>query len=929
MPARCPAISFFSPVWDLAGTFVVRKISLTALYAGADFADVNKTYDAFAVTNDITYFSDHGYAVDISYSVQKNGSPYLGEIENAGVYAVTATATPTGDVAINYVQTEYTRTVTITKVLSSVAFSSATYSHVYDGTDRVDLQLYSFTGTVAKNDLVLTANGSSSAVRVGTYALLASYAGDKNTEPCSATATLTITPRTVTLQFRQNYVFSGDTIVPELLSVSGEVDGETIAQSDLSFAYYAASGGAINRVLNANDYSFSVTIGEGDYVSSTARYDLSVAKKPIEVSVGSVEYLYGVRGEITLNGVVYSVTANGFSRKNYPLDVGAVDLIVNLPSANAGRYVLTSENLVDTSNYDFSLASGTHVVTIARRALTVSRTYNGNAVDSPHLVSYAGQPLDARYDYVLTNFAEGDGMDDLDLEVRIVDRSTGSAAEIFHVGQYGVTLILRDSLNYDLAATQFFTEVVPVDLFLSVGDVEIEQGENFVSPALMVTGAVGRDVGKHYSLYKGASVTYVHSYKNTTSVYSVLTVTVDARFDDYLPTVTRTGRLTVVPNEYPDYALPEQAQFIYDGEDKTVEIEGVNPQWVRYSYTGPGLSDNNSLPKNAGTYTAHAVVTYPTGRTRFSTCRLVIVKANPIVVTDRIEAVYVEDKILSDDLISGRVTLAGRTYVCPDADPEKASVGTFSFTEQRYLTGGTNEYDCLFTPADGNNYNPVACTVVVKCAVVDARIFAYEPVENLDFLEMDEERWVVRVTDSADLSVRPVLDGLQLYRNGNKVNYIRLEKEETINVSVRLREDVVLSFRLEVTLPEVVDPVVFDETVLDLGGITSTTTTLKVQEGGGRITLAESMKNEYNLYVDGILVDDYVLNGNEGNVSVSVRRKGDNKVVFARVYDVAIATGDENARSVNYAMWFGIGGGVLGLAAIIVVGLVIWKKKNG
>lgn len=912
----------------LPGTYIVNKISLSALYDGADFIDVNKTYNAVAVQNAISYFADHDYTVDLSYAVQKDGAPFVGSIVNAGVYAVTATATPTGDLATNYLAAEYARTVTIEKAVSSVSFTAANYSYEYDGTDRADLQIYSFTGTVAKGDLVLTANGSSSAVHVGGYALVASYAGDENTKPCSANATLTITPRTLSMTFRQNYVFSGETIVPELLTVEGNVEGETITQEDLAFSYYASSGGSILRVLNANDYTFAVLIGDGDYVSSAERYDLRVDKKPIPVSIGSVEYLYGVRGEITLNGVVYSVNANGFSRKNYPLDNGTVDVIVNLPSSNAGLYVLTDANLVDTTNYDFSLTEGTHAVTVARRTLAVSRTYNGNAVDNPHLVSYAGQSLTGRYRYVLTNFVEGDSQDDLDLEVRIVDKSTGSAADIYHVGQYGVTLILRDSLNYDLGATQFSTTVVAVDIFISVGDVQIEQGENFISPALTVTGAVGEDVGKNYSQLKGASVSYVHSYKNSTTVNSVLTVTVDASFDDYLPTVTKTGTLTVVPNEYPDYALPEQAQFVYDGETKTVEIENVNPQWVRYGYSGSNLSGND-LPKNVGTYTVSAIVTYPSGRTRISNCRLVIVKANPIVAPDVIEAVYVEDKLLSDDMISGRVTLAGKTYVCPETDPEKTSVGTFSFISEHNLVRGQNEYECLFTPTDGNNYNAVTCTVVVHCAAVDMTIFSYDPADKFAILEMEDGHCLVRVDGSVDLTLRPVLEGLELYRNGYKVNYIRLDKAETINVTVRLKTDVVLAFRMEVTLPEIVDPVVFDDTLLDFGVISASTTSLSVPEGGGRITLAESMKNEYNLYVDGILVTDYVLNGNEGRITVSIRKKGDDKVVFARVYDVAVAAEEDPGKTVNKAMWFGIGGGVLGLAAIIAVGLIIWKKKNG
>ncbi|MBR1747207.1 MAG: hypothetical protein IJ735_03215 [Clostridia bacterium] len=559
------------------GLCKIDKASLFVLYDGSDYADEERFYDGTGTEKTLTYFADHGLSATIAYTVKKDGDPFEAEgaIRDAGTYDVTATVTPTGDLEADYLVTVYRKTVRIKKAVTEVRFNADSYDFLYAGIDRADLSYYDVTTTVGTEELVLTCRKSgavSAAIHAGDYVLTLSYAGDDNHEPCSAQADLTIGPVPLTMAFRTSYVFSGDRIVPELLSVDGTVSGEEVDQEDLTFAYYRAGGGSLSRVVNTDSYEFVPTIRGGDYYPSEERYTMTVEKLSVEVDIGAIGYLYGTRGSLVLDGVYYNVTESGVTRRNYPT-TGALfaDIIVNLPSADAGRYVLTDDDLVDSTNYDFSLSDGNHVVTISRRTLSVGWTYNGAEISSPFVRTYEGVSLTGRFSYEVTNLAEGDSARDLHL-TKVV---TGSAEDVYHVGEYALAITLSDSINYILPASPMNVSVIKTSLQLSLSDVTVEQGENFVAPAITAVGKVGSDARSEVYELKGASINYIHGYTAASRVNARYTVTADAKFDDYEAEVVRTGTLTVVANPYPDYVLSD-ASYVYDGTYKTLTI----PTWI-------------------------------------------------------------------------------------------------------------------------------------------------------------------------------------------------------------------------------------------------------------------------------------------------------------------------------------------------------------
>lgn len=300
-----------------------------------------------------------------------------------------------------------------------------------------------------------------------------------------------------------------------------------------------------------------------------------------------------------------------------------------------------------------------------------------------------------------------------------------------------------------------------------------------------------------------------------------------------------------------------------------------------------------------------------------STARLSIVSANPDLTVSDIQAIFVREKLLSDELIKGHAYVAG-----------KEIRGTFSFAEEQYMQEGESECEVVFRPLDDKNVNVARTTVSVKTESVDLFSFDFDPLENFDMLGYDGSTCRARIGGPVRMTLRPVLDELELLLNGYVVPYVNLSKTDRLNIAVRLGEDVALSFLLDVTLETGEAPVVLGESLLDFGTATHANATITVPEGGIRISLAESAKTEYNLYVDGILTDNYVLYGEEGSVVVSVRQKSDGKAVFSRIYTVKKEE-PMTEQTINYALYFGIGGGVLGLAAVIAVVLIIWRKKNG
>lgn len=911
------------------GVYTVEKAFLTELYdnnasQNTDFADISRAYDGNNVTSQITYFADNDLSVSIVYSTEKGGEVYSDPVVNVGSYTVTAVVTPTGALADNYKVTEYVRSVTISKRPTSITFTPSVCEFEYNAVDRAIITDFSYTDTLPTGvtpTLTCTKAGvAAAAIDVGEYVITLAWAGNDNEEGCSDTATLMIIPKQITLAFRQEYTYTGTDIVPELISVEGDID-DAIDASDMTFTYYNPSGTPVGHVINVHTelYSFTVTLTDNNYcLAPDTTFYLRVNKAHYDVTFGSISYVYGYTGDMIADGVTYIVYPTTVTRMQYTLpDSTKVNLTVNNLPSYATVFNPTDADLSDTSNYDFSLV-GTNKITILRRTLTVTMKVDGNAHNSDNYAdAYRGASQNARFTFDYANFAPGESASDIgqvQQDVRGTSALVMNQTVINNVGTYRISLALNpEVLNYELGTTYFTVTIEKALLTVVVGNVYVQEREVLPDPPLTLNGLVGGDIGKTADELNGATLNYVTGYTTAARVPATFSLQLNATFNNYTADVLPAGgaTVTVVANDYPQYAL-NNASFVYDGTYKTMTIPDVNPD-LSVVYT-------NNSHRDAGYYTVGAEVTYPTGRVESLSATMTIVKANPTVVMPELSVVFVHNAILGDDLLDGKA------YVGNNEVP-----GVFSFAEEYVMKSGVNSYGYHFVPTDWNNINGYSGQVELNAVAVNMSIFRFDPINGLTYTQIGDNDASVTVTKPTKLYIGDNPLGLKLYRDEYEVEYVEFVKTERIRVTVKHNDATVYYVDYNVKYS---DPTVgpadgkIDETILSGDGLVVEGKSIKVNEGGGRISLAEEAKIDYNLFVNGYATDSYILNGDEEMVTVIIKSKKTGKTVYSGKFTVSVVEQREEVKK-NLTIYYIIGGVGGGLLIIGGVFLFLWKKKHG
>ena len=179
------------------------------------------------------------------------------------------------------------------------------------------------------------------------------------------------------------------------------------------------------------------------------------------------------------------------------------------------------------------------------------------------------------------------------------------------------------------------------------------------------------------------------------------------------------------------------------------------------------------------------------------------------------------------------------------------------------------------------------------------------------------------------MRINPILDGLVLRRNGNAVDYIEFTKTETVAVSVTLGEQVAFNYLFDVTYKGGSAPVIITKESFSTNGVTFNGNTLEVGKEGGRLSLKDEYKGSYGIYVNGYYYEELIINGDEEEIVFFVKNIGTGKNVFGGRYAVKVVEEQTPDVKPSYTLYFIIGGSVAGVAAIIAVVLIIWKKKHG
>ena len=306
---------------------------------------------------------------------------------NAGTYTVVATYA--GEA--NYTEASATTTLTIEKATPVVSATGGTFT--YDNAPHAATGSVTGVGGASLGPLTFTYNGSSDVpVNAGSYAVVASYAGDANYVAASATTTLTIEKATPVVSATGGTFTYDETPHAATGSVTG-VGGASL--SPLTFTYNGSSDAPVNAGSYAVVASFA---GDANYTAASAEATLTIDKATPTVSATGGTFVFdgaahaatgsvtGV-GEATLGPLTF--TYNGSS--DAPVNAGSYAVVASF--AGDANYAAASADTTLTINKatpTVSATGGTFAYDAAAHAATGSVTGVGGASLSPLTFTYNG-----------------------------------------------------------------------------------------------------------------------------------------------------------------------------------------------------------------------------------------------------------------------------------------------------------------------------------------------------------------------------------------------------------------------------------------------------------------------------------------------------------------------------------------------------------
>ena len=890
------------------GVFTIEKVSLKRLknnVAGVSekFLDGEKIYDGIAEVRKIDFFTAD--EVEAVYSVTKDGTAVT-EIKNAGEYLIEAVVTPKGDLAKNYLAETYACRYVVKKIKYNLTVEKEKYSFVYDGSNKADINNFSYSGLPDGKTIRLECTQNSvltEAVRSGVYSIGIIFDGGENEEAAQAYAELEITKKaaTVNIETEYDYVKNGSVTIA-ITSIVGAVNDELTA-GDILLGYRNALGQSIPSIISAGNYFVDIAVRNADYSISNPTVKITVNKLTIPFTLGTVSYVYGTTGNAGIDGVRYEITENTLTVKNYLYSGETFDITVKT-DRNAGIRTVTAADVILTTNYNF-VPEGKNEITITSRELLLVWKVDGTETSAvSYETVFSGTSQTGRFSYNVGTLAFDDKVSDLNFTNKV----SGTAEDIYNAGSYGILATLHDNANYKLTNNYFTVGVKKASLTIEADDAEVWQREKYVA-SYRCYGKVGDDINKTATSLKGANIRINTSYTETAPVGSTFDVTVTATFDNYEAKMTKVGKITVVPNPYPDYlsySYWRDVTYVYTGSEIRVEIAGVSED-VTVVYS-------NNAHTNAGVYTAGVTVTYPTGRTQSGNCIITIVAANPVVTVADSERLFIEDYSLTEGDIVGTATFNGNSVS-----------GMFVPDAGQVLKEGQSAYGYVFVPDDDRNFNRIYGSANIRTAKITLADFTFDAPDDISFLS--DGRTIIY--GAVKMRLTPVLDGLVLCRNGNAVDYIEFTKTETVAVTVTLGEQVAFNYLFDVTYQGGSAPVVITEESFVTNGVTFKGDTMEIAKNGGRLSLKDEYKSSYGIYVNGYYYEELIMNGDEGEIVLVVRNIGTGATVFGGRYAVKVVEEQLSDIKSGYELYFIIGGSVAGVAAIVAVILIIWRKKHG
>ena len=340
-------------------SLVVTKATPTVSVTGGTF-----TYDGqpHAATGTVTGVDG---AILAPATLTYNGSTTVPV--NAGTYEVVATFA--GDA--NYEAASATATLTIGKATPTVSATGGIFT--YDGQPHAATGSATGIGGATLSPLTFAYNGSADVpVNAGSYAVVASFAGDANYEAATATATLTIGKATPTVNATGGtFTYDGQ---PH--AAAGTVTGiPGAAPGPLTFTY----NGSSSVPLAAGSYSVVATFaGDANYEAASASTTITIERAPLVIRANDATKRFGSPLP------ALTAAATGFvAGETLASLTGSLSVATTATQQSAvGTYPITVAG-VSSPNYAIAFVTGTLTITRGTVAVAVSSSPQPSGLDMP------------------------------------------------------------------------------------------------------------------------------------------------------------------------------------------------------------------------------------------------------------------------------------------------------------------------------------------------------------------------------------------------------------------------------------------------------------------------------------------------------------------------------------------------------------------
>jgi hypothetical protein len=283
-------------------------------------------------------------------------SPAAGTVLNAGaLQTLTATFAPAD--SANYSGGSVTATIDVSKATATVTAAGGTFT--YDGQPHGATGFVTGVGETPLGTPTFTYNGSAEPpVNAGSYAVVASFAGNANYEPGSATATITIGKTPVVLTWNQPAaIVYGTSLGAAQLNAVSNVPGTFVYSPAAGMVLAAGAGQALTAIFTPADAA--------NYTGASVSTSIAVAAAPLSIRANDSAKPFGAPLPLFTASAVGFVNGDTFASLT-----GALAYATSATAQSpVGTYPVTASGL-HSPNYVITFVSGT--LSVVRGGATVS-----------------------------------------------------------------------------------------------------------------------------------------------------------------------------------------------------------------------------------------------------------------------------------------------------------------------------------------------------------------------------------------------------------------------------------------------------------------------------------------------------------------------------------------------------------------------------